>query len=232
MLNIIILDDLPEQITYIKSIVNKTNREMNIQTYQEVDTFLKDLDSFNEYTIFILDIVLDKHSGIDLAKVINEYALNPIIIFVSAFLNKATEVYETEHCYFVYKAEIENRLPKAIDKACKVLQEIKTTLVIHKKDGTIIVPIKDILYLERNKRTTIIQCSNEAITCSQKLDQLLPLLSDSFIQCHRSYIIHLHKVKKYTTTSFTMIDGTSISISRNFYQKTKERWLSYLKNRV
>jgi two-component SAPR family response regulator len=60
------------------------------------------------------------YNGIDFASKINQIAPSCIIIFISNYLNYATEVYDVAHVYFILKSELNERLPRALEKAFRM----------------------------------------------------------------------------------------------------------------
>ena len=71
------------------------------------------------YTLVITDIDLGSQSvnGITVAKRINKINGDTQIIFVSQYLEFASDVYETSHLYFVNKKKLLEYLPKALTAA-------------------------------------------------------------------------------------------------------------------
>ena len=106
MTNIIILDD---QESHINDIENQIRSlaidDLHIRKYQNEEQFIKDIDNIPEYSIFLIDIVLSKNSGIEVAKFINTYIHGAIVIFISSYLDKVVDIYDAQHYYFIYKTE-------------------------------------------------------------------------------------------------------------------------------
>lgn len=73
------------------------------------------------FNIVLLDIELGDISGIDIAKTINELSPDCQIIFITGYLNYASEVYTANHLYLVHKNELERYLPLAMSKAIEIL---------------------------------------------------------------------------------------------------------------
>ena len=67
--------------------------------------------------IAVLDIVMPGGGGIETAKKLNIICPKCSIIFLSAYLTLATEVYEARHSYFVLKNQAEERIGAALEKA-------------------------------------------------------------------------------------------------------------------
>ena len=63
--------------------------------------------------IALLDICMPEQDGIRLAQSMKQYAPFCQIIFLSSYLSYATEVYETEHIYFILKSQLHQRIGPA-----------------------------------------------------------------------------------------------------------------------
>ena len=228
MYTITILDDIKEHIHEMKKIILEMNQSFKINEYIDFKQFFQDINSFQNNTIFILDIMLNQINGIDVASYILQIHPHAQIIFISSYLEKATEVYEVDHCYFVYKPEMESKLPNAIDKAIDRIESSKKTLHVQLKDKVKIINLCDIIYLERDKRTTYIHCLNEQVKTGIKIDEFLVSLPSSFVRCHHSYIINLDAVTEYKRNHFLLMNQIMIPISRSYYQNTKLQFNQFL----
>lgn len=127
MLQIILFEDDLKQSQYIQKVVQKVNLNAPIQYYAFKNTsqlFEISLDT-NLPTIFLMDIVLDHEDGIDSASSLLEKFHHAVVIFISAYLEKVTDIYETRHCYFIYKPELEIRIEKALNKAVSILNAMQ-----------------------------------------------------------------------------------------------------------
>lgn len=130
----------------------------------KVDIFIKPkemLKSNFSFDIALLDINMQNINGIELAKSINRENPKCKIIFVTSYLNFATEVYDSDHIYFVLKTNLERHLPLALEKAITLLENEETQFITIVQKGRILNLLqKDILYLERKGRTTYIYCQD------------------------------------------------------------------------
>lgn len=231
MLKIAICEDNAIHAKTIRGIIEK---ELSIpfQIYmfskgkELMDSCFK--NSYN-YDIICMDISLDKdsESGIQFAKKINSLNAFTQLIFISQYLEYASSVYETEHIYFVYKGKIDIYLKKALEKAVKNLEDQKQEYLefdfnrIHYR-----ILQKDILYLERNLRTTYIHTVDKTIySTATKLQDFQKKLLPFFCPCHRSFLVNLHAVKTINRSCAILSDGTEIPVARNYYPEIKKNFL-------
>lgn len=179
--------------------------------------------------IFLMDIVLDNgEDGIDLARYIHRLDPGSPVIFMSAYLEKSCEVYDVEHCYFIYKPQKEQRLKAALSRALRQLQDQPKPLVIH--DGTAIYRVEpsSILCMERVRRWTFITCRNRVLKAREDLRTLLEQLPDSFVQCHRSYVVNYSMTAAFYGTEFELANGLRIPVSRAHQAEIRHSYSRFL----
>ena len=177
------------------------------------------------YDIVFLDISLgnDTVSGIELGQMINGENTRTQLIFISQYLEYASDVYSTKHTYFIYKNRLNEYLPAALDAALKNLQtDEEQYLIIKIKRSHLRIPVNDILYLERNLRETTVHTRTEAYTVRDKLNVLQQQLPEFFVCCHRSFLVNLHAVSKLQHTEITLNTGQQIPVSRAHYEDVKK----------
>lgn len=229
MMNIVILDDQEAQIHKMeKLILSLKIEDTHIQKYQNEDVLFNNIKNINEYSIFLIDIVLNQKSGVEVAQIINEYIRGAIVIFISNYLDKVVDIYDVSHYYFIYKPELEKRLPIALNKAVKSLDQMKETLPIICKGKMIILHTEEILYLERQKHTTFIIDQNQEVSCSHKLDEMIIKLPSYFIRCHRSFIVNAKKVREVKRNEFILENNVHIPISRTYQKVALDKFQKYL----
>lgn len=107
--------------------------------------------------IAVLDIQMGEMDGISLAKRLNALTPSCRIIFVTSYLAFATEVYSTEHVYFILKSQIDERIGSALEKAVSAIDADRGSgamLPVKVRGGTELIPVKDVKYVERLGRKT------------------------------------------------------------------------------
>lgn len=85
------------------------------------------------------------------------------------------------------------------------------------------VPVSDILYLQSDGNYIyIFTDKTKHIVRSSFRDFLVNLPAEHFIQVHKSYIVHLHKIEAFTHSELS-IGKENIPLSRNFKDELFER---------
>lgn len=199
-----------------------------------VDSFYKGNDLCNSiqeavkdkepYDIVIMDIDLPDGNGIKFSKRINVFSPHTIIIYMTAYEEYVSDVYDTEHIYFILKKNYQKYLPHALSLANEALnKQRRASLKIFWNKEEYNILQKDIFYMERKLRTTYIVTPTHTYSTSEKLEDLLKRLGETFAMSHRSYIINLKMVQEISKDSALLVDGTSIPISRSYYKALKDQ---------
>lgn len=248
MIQIAICDDSPYELDKISKLTQSYLKQKK-QEYVITQFFsLRDLQDqmlISKFEILLLDVKFkeEKTTSLDFAQQLANIAPQIQIIFITGYLSYFPEVYLCNHIYCILKEDLEKHLPRAMDKALKLLNNrlksnqenvIHITMNRHVK----IIPVNDILYLEKRFREIYFKCQNIQnyltpdeiktlnelfVTTYGSFNNYLPLLPNSFVQNHRSYITNLDYVKSVQHDALYLLNGDIIPISRNYKKQTMQR---------
>ncbi len=102
----------------------------DVSAYSESQTYKDDLlKNHCQFDIVIMDIELDNDSGIDLTIETNRVLPFCQIIYLTSYIQYVSDVYETDHIYYINKVDFDKYFSKAINKA---------VTNIHKKQSEIL----------------------------------------------------------------------------------------------
>ena len=177
--------------------------------------------------VAVLDIRMAGMDGIELAKRLNALVPGCAVIFLTAYLSYAPDVYETRHVYFVLKNELERRIGSAL-RAALAETAAPASLQLATAHGYRNVPVTDVLFLERIlRKTRVVMTDGEELVTAAPAALLEAVPDGVFLRCHQSYIVNLAHVRTLEDTFFRMEDGTSVPISRAFYKEAKNAYYHY-----
>ena len=99
------------------------------------------------------------------------------------------------------------------------------------KSGNILcrLPFSDIMYIEHVDSKNIIHMNNNSVFVERKT---MAKMSDQinkrvFVKCHRAFAVNMMYVRQLINSSFIMINGDVIPISRNELSNVKERFIQF-----
>jgi two-component system, LytTR family, response regulator len=165
--------------------------------------------------LLFLDIDMPGMSGFDLLKACP--VRNFEVIFITAYNKFAIDAFEAHAADYLLKPvsserliqavnKIHDRLPKKnnnINRFDRILNFLEgqylRRIVIPSVDGTEYIPATDIIYIEADEGYSYIFLENRKIVTTKKLNLLHEELGENyFYRCHRSYLVNLQHIKKYS----------------------------------
>lgn len=124
MLNIAVCEDLKLHQKYLSDKIRQfLDAPCQISVFSSTED-LKDFFATNNtaFDIIFMDIELGDGSGIQLSEEINRRYPMTQIIYITAYSEYSSDVYKTNHTWFIDKQKIDTYLPLALDKALKSVQ--------------------------------------------------------------------------------------------------------------
>lgn len=155
------------------------------------------------------------------------------IIYMTPKIEYCTEVYETRHCGFLLKPIRLERLVRDVQRALRLLEEKKAKgIVVQQGSSLHILSPQSLLYAESHGRVLKIVTDSEIIETYDKMDHFSFQLDKRFLQCHKSYLVNMERVKRYCGDSFLMGNETTIPISQSRRKTVRQQFLDYMGNAV
>lgn len=223
-----IIDDEPLAAQLLESYVKKTPY-LDLQgVYNSAVTAMRDLRE-HPVQLLLLDIQMPELSGIEFAKILPKETK---IIFTTAFPQYAIEGFRVSALDYLLKPINYQDFLRATDKALEAFATIekqntyqRDRFMFVKTDYKLVrITLDDILYIEGLKDYVRIYLESGerlmSLMSMKKLEEFLP--QPEFLRTHRSYIVHMSKVK--VVDRLRIIFGNEyIPISDNY----KETVLQY-----
>lgn len=216
MLNIFVCEDDAVQRKSIVQIIKNTVliEELDMQLILDTPNpyeLLETVKSSQNTGIYFLDIDLKcDMNGMKLAQQIRLYDPRCFIIFVTSHseLSYMTFQYRVEAMDFVLKdnpAEAKVKIRECLLNALEryTLQTNKTHKVytIEIGDRRISVDYNDILFFETssNIHKVILHAKDRQIEFSSTIKELEKILDDTFVRCHRSFLVNKNNIQEIDT---------------------------------
>ena len=234
MLKTAVCDDIPLHLKKAEELVDQYMKKRNIRCsitpFSSADDLLLSI-SEEDYRpdIAVLDIEMPDGSGLELARKINECLPGCRIIFLTAYMNYAPDAYLTDHVWFVTKNRVQEYMEPALDRALKSLEKSDAAsegLIVHEAGKSRFIPLSEILYISKVARKSVVYCTEDRkYSDTRRPAVLIPeKLKNDFLQCHQGYWVNLKMIRELDHSSFILINGQSIPISRSFRDASRKRF--------
>lgn len=94
------------------------------------------------------------------------------------------------------------------------------------------VSLDEVLYLEQRQRKLAIVTPDDTYICYERMENLEKFMDDRFYHSLKKLAVNLDKIMIAEDQKITFVDGTVISLGRESYIRTKQRFSAYLKKLI
>ncbi len=232
MLNFVICDDnsniLDKLSKLLENIFVKNNFEAKVAFKStNTDDILGFVDN-NKIDVLMLDINLksDK-SGLELADIIRKKNKDVYLIFTTAHLEYAMVAYKFKTFDYLAKPITLDRLEDTIKRLFEDVNGLPKKFISIDSKNTVIDAAK-ILYIKREGMKLNFHTSSRDYDSYSSFNKIQDKLPDSFIRCHKSYIVNLNNIKEVDPVTCTICfeNGNTCSIG----PKYKHEFMEVFKN--
>jgi len=123
MINIAICDDNKLQLKLVEDLIEEyistSNARIEYESFSNADQLIKHIDANSNFNIYVLDIIMPKKNGIELAQELRKKNDSGIIIFLTSEPNYAEDSYDVDAFYYLVKPVDKEKLFAILDKAVK-----------------------------------------------------------------------------------------------------------------
>lgn len=232
MKKIAVCDENPLIVKQVACAVNRIYCSGICEEYLELKHLMLTIESGEQYLMAIISIEWNGQArGIEAAHQILKLDSSTRIVYMTS----CTEQYVQQ--IFLKSANIGGFLIKPIEEA--ILKETiwklkeeqeneKKSLLIKYKGILYSILFDDIVYLESEGHMITIHTKTGKRNCYDRLEKLCEHLPECFIQCHKSYVVNMNKIRKIENRLMIMADQEKIPISKARYKNTKIQYIQYM----
>lgn len=238
MFQIVVFDNKRSSERTMKTLeqyAHENRMDFELTSVSDKNGLFDHIRDHSDVDVVFLDIRLgETEDGIDIARRINILAPRVAVVLLTEFTNCATEVYDARQVHLVKRSDLDERMAFIFSRLhSESARRSKGFVHIHAKGKELVIREEEILYIERNGRTTQIHCKRESVDISEKLSELEKKLNPIiFVRCHNSFIVNFMAVKEFLRTDFVLNDDSVIPVSRYKLNETREKFFVWSKQYV
>lgn len=241
MLKVYLVDDEPLARDELKYLLQRSQIVTILGESDCIDDAMIDIPKLKPDIVF-LDIELTEGSGLQLARMVNEFTSKPNIVFVTAYDEYALQAFDLNAIDYLLKPINEARLYQTLEKITGMRKEsppshqevsaiekkISGKLAVMIEDRIVLIPIEDIKYVEASEGKSIIYTDNERYKVNEALVVLEKKLdTHTFLRVHRSYLVnwkYIKEIEPWVNSTFTIIlEGKcKVPVSRTYMKELKK----------
>lgn len=203
--------------------------ETDVEEYGSGRALLDAQEKGYSADVYFLDVQMDQGTddGIRTARELRRRGERGLIIYVTAYLDYAQMGYEVRAFRYLLKNQIHDKLFEVLRD---VRQELSGQDFFFKAGGeNIRIDRRGILYLESRLRMLRLVTKTEEYVFYAGLEDVQRQLGEEFLRCHKSFLVNLEKVVRFSKEQIVLEDGTNIPISRSYAKNVWQRLLLEMK---
>ena len=137
------------------------------------------------------------------------------VIYVTGYVEYASDVYQTDHVGFLVKPVDQARLNEALARAMARLDERAASPFLVRSGSSLmrLIPSR-ITYIESNRRKVTIHETARATEIYGKLSDFAERLPVGFSKCHKSFLVNLSHIEEIRASDLVLTDGTTLPVSQ------------------
>jgi DNA-binding LytR/AlgR family response regulator len=228
----LIIDDEPLARDLVRNHLEKLD---NFEIVAECGDAMKALQVLRnqQVDLMFMDIQMPQITGIEFLKTLKN---PPRVIITTAYREYALEGFELDVVDFLLKPITFERFLKSVNKYFQVTSENGTNgesmssastpeesfIYVKENKRVIKLLLNEILYIEGLSEYVKIYTDNKRIvtkTSMTNMEEKLP--SENFMRIHKSYIVSLHKIEAFTSSSIE-VTGKELPIGRSYKNRVSQ----------
>ena len=233
-MKIAIVDDeevwLKEEQLCIENYYNK--EDIQIDTYLSGEAFL---ESNVYYDVVLMDIELGegREDGFSISEKYQRIKRDVVLIIMTTHIEFSRKGYQVNAFRYIDKTCMEEELQEALNSAENRLVQNRFIEVHMNGMGMQKVYCKNIVYIESNNNTAIINTETEKLICRETLKSLYKKLQDKgFFQLHRVYVVNLEQIQKFEEKNIYLKNGITLMITKSRYKKFEAYYFQWKMKRA
>ena len=215
-MNCIVIDDDKVQRKLVCSYIKETDSITLLKYFDESSSIANELENLNVDIIF-LDVEMPKMSGIEFLEKNKPQAE---VILISSNKDYAIEGFDYDVADFLLKPISYARFLKSLSKVRKrILQTAEDSgddFLFVKSNGEMVkLLFSEVLWVQSANEYIVIYTEEGKYMVYSSMADILDKLPDNFMRVHRSNIIALDKVEKFSKNEL-LISGKSVKVSKTY----------------
>lgn len=174
--------------------------------------------------VYFLDIQMEQGTddGIQAARDLRIRGEKGLIVYVTGFIDYVQTGYEVKAFRYLLKSQIQDKLSQVLTD---IRQELSGEEIFSFQSGreTVRVNQRRILYLESDKRQLHLVTQEAEYRFYSTLEEVQKELGEQFLRCHRSFLVNMEWIERYTSDSLKLRGGVVIPVSRSYAKEVKRR---------
>ena len=212
---------------YVSNWCAASGQTAAVRMFPSAEAFLFAYEEDRSFEILLLDVEMTGMSGLELAKRLRAEDSRAEIIFITSHVEFTGEGYEVDALHYLVKPVTPQKLCAVLDKAAAKLRVQPHSVVVSSESGMLRLSEPDILYAEAFLHYIDIHTKDAVHKVKESISAFEKLLSGDFFRIHRSYLVSLKAVVRFTRTEVELYTGEKLPLSRAKYDELSRAFIAH-----
>lgn len=231
-ISVAICDDLEEERLQMARLLKNYGRRKGvaweIELLESGAAFL-DLFRPGRWDIILMDIYMDGPDGMEAARRLRAQDSECALLFVTTSVEHGIASYELQASDYLVKPVAQRDLDAALDWCLQEKREYFRTINVRSEWDEIEILLRDILYIEIRRHTAFIHTAGRVVQTPRGMNALEEeIASESFLRCHRSFLVNQRHILRMAKRDFVMDNGDLVPIGSSDAAATRRKFMDWL----
>lgn len=235
VIKIAVVEDSREYAEGLRERIQKTDfhEETSIDLFGNAETFLKKLKTGERYHLCFSDVRMPGMDGVVLAEEVREIDCRMLLVFLSSWLEYATEGYRVQAFDYLLKSRLDDKWELLTGRILKRLREDREKVYRIKMQDTVkVIPLDQIIYIYKEQKycNFVLEGMRETVTVRKTISEVESELAsyNNFLTIKRGIIINMDKIRRYSTREIVLENGEKITVGRVYISRVRECVIRYM----
>ena len=217
---------------YLKAYMSEEEVELNVSKYHSGIELLDAIqNNQKKYDLIFLDVDMPMLTGMETASKIRETDKDVILCFITSHRQYSFDAFQVNASGYLEKPVSYITLRNMLNKCIQEIRYLKdkkmaedTYLQISCGKEPIILFVKKVIYIEKQRNKCILHTTDGEITCYETLANLYEKLNhETFFYIHQGYIVNFNHILEVGAKNVFVTGPIEVPISRKYYKAIRER---------
>lgn len=233
-ISLAVCDDDGQDLQKISAMAEKLLTEQQaayqISRFSGPEQLLDKISQGETFDIFLLDVMMEGQTGMELASTLRKQGNGADIIFLSSNREMALMGYEVDALRYLSKPVQQEKLQEALLCALRRKGGQKEIL-LPTPEGQRRILVSDIVYIEPWARGAKVVLSYGSCVTSVKISEMEQILpKERFAFCHRTVLVNLAFIESVRYCELTLKNGQVLPVSKYRQAQLRESLMRYLRD--
>lgn len=203
-----------------------------VQTFASAFELLEHLEAKGGFDLYLLDILMPKIAGLELARRIRKRQEPSELVFLTVSREYALEAFDVAACGYLVKPLEQEKFEEMMLRAVQRLTRPEnSSLLLKTRDGFRKLSFRELVVVEsfNHDRVCTLADGSRYVT-SNTLTSLMERLSGDprFFSPHRAYIVNLEHITALNADSVLLSNGQQVPVAQASLPALKRAYVAYL----